>query len=114
MLDTGTARTILSERTASLLGFSASGATRRSRVSSVLGAEVGYMVRAPRVHALDWERNDFEVACHSFAPGTQVAGLLGGDFFAGMRLVIDYGAETVELDESATPPDPPPLDTPPG
>ena len=105
VLDTGTARTMLSERTAYRLGFSPSGATRRSRVSSVLGAELGYVVRAPRVRALGWDRDDFEVACHSFAPDAQVAGLLGGDFFAGLVLTINYAAGTVELTES--PPDSP-------
>jgi predicted aspartyl protease len=103
VLDTGAARTMLSERTASSLGFSSTEATRRSRVTSVLGSEVGYMARAPRVHALGWDRDDFEVACHGFAPDAQLAGLLGGDFFVGLRLVIDYGAGTVELSESAGP-----------
>jgi predicted aspartyl protease len=101
VLDTGTARTMLSERTAVLLGFSPADATRRSRVASVLGAELGYMARAPRIHALGWERDNLEVACHRFAPGAQVAGLLGADFFAGLRLLIDYGAGVVELSESA-------------
>ena len=103
VLDTGTAKTMFSERTAYRLGFSPSDATRRSRVTSVLGAEVGYVVRARRVHALGWERDDFEVACHSFAPGSQVAGLLGGDFFVGMRLIIDYGAATVDLSATTVP-----------
>jgi predicted aspartyl protease len=101
VLDTGTSRTMLSEQAATLLGFSPSDATRRSRVSSVLGTEGGYMARASRIRALGWERDDVEVACHSFAPDAHVAGLLGADFFAGLRLVIDYGAGTVDLSESA-------------
>ena len=47
-----------------------------------------------------------EIACHGFAPDGQVAGLLGGDFFVGLRLVIDYDAGTVELSESAGPAEP--------
>jgi predicted aspartyl protease len=100
VLDTGTARTILSERTASMLGFTPSDATRPSRVASILGAELGYVVVVPRIHSLGWERDDFEVACHGFDPDAQVAGLLGGDFFARMRLVIDYGTGMIEVSKS--------------
>jgi predicted aspartyl protease len=97
VIDTGTGRTMLSEDGARFLGFAPEMATRTSRVASVLGTELGYLVLAPRVHALGWDRSDFEVACHRFAPEAQIDGLLGADFFAARRLVIDYGISEVEL-----------------
>ncbi|MBI5502912.1 MAG: hypothetical protein HY907_21890 [Deltaproteobacteria bacterium] len=54
-------------------------------------------VRTRRTHALGFDRDDFEVACHRFAPGAQVDGLLGVDFLAGSRLTIDFVARFVEL-----------------
>ena len=97
VLDTGTARTMLAERAAVLLGFTPETAVRKTRVASVLGAETGYLAGTRRVHALGWDRDDFEVACHRFAPGAQVDGLLGLDFLAGLRLTIDFAAGLVDL-----------------
>ena len=99
VLDTGTARTMLSHDGAGWLGFSPEMATRKSRVTSVVGAELGYLVRAPRVHALGWDRADFEIACHGFAPEARIDGLLGADFFAGLVLTVNYVAGTVDLAE---------------
>lgn len=97
IVDPGTARTILAEEQAVHLGLTRDVSTRRSRVASVLGAEEGYIVRLAGLHALGWERPDFEVACHRFAAGAEVEGLLGADFFAGLVLTIDYAANTVDL-----------------
>ena len=100
VLDTGTDRTIIDTQIALRLGFSERDAIRRSRVSSPLGHEEGFMVVAPRFRALGWERGGFELACHQLTTTTEVDGLLGADFFDGLRLVIDYGDGTVELSES--------------
>jgi len=97
IVDPGTARTILAEEQAVHLGLTRDVSTRRSRVASVLGAEEGYIVRLAGIHALGWERPDFEVACHRFAAGAEVEGLLGADFFAGLVLTIDYASNTVDL-----------------
>jgi len=99
IVDPGTARTILAEEQAAHLGLTRDLSTRRSRVSSVLGAEEGYVVRLDRLHALGWERPDFEIACHRFSHGAEVEGLLGADFFAGLVLTINYAAATVDLSE---------------
>lgn len=99
VLDTGTARTMVAESAALLLGFTPEASLRQTRVASVLGAETGCLVRTRRVHALGWDRNEFEVACHRFAPVAQVDGLLGLDFFAGLKLTIDFVAGRVELSE---------------
>jgi hypothetical protein len=72
-------------------------ALRPSRVASVLGAELGYVVRTSRLATLGWERINFHVACHRFATGTGIDGLLGLDFLAGMRLVLDLATGSVEL-----------------
>jgi hypothetical protein len=99
IVDPGTARTILAEEQAVHLGLTRAASTQRSRIASVLGAEEGYIVRLAGLHAVGWERPDFEVACHRFAPGAEVEGLLGADFFAGLVLTIDYASSTVSLTE---------------
>ena len=99
IVDPGTARTILAEEQAAHLGLTRAVSTRRSRAASVLGAEEGYVVHVTGIHAPGWERPDFEIACHRFAPGAEVEGLLGADFFAGLVLTINYAASTVELTE---------------
>ncbi len=48
VLDTGTDRTIIDLQIALRLGFSEQRATRRSRISSPLGCEEGFMVSWPR------------------------------------------------------------------
>ena len=106
VLDTGADRTIIDTQIALRLGFSERDAIRRSRVSSPLGHEEGFMVVAPRIRALGWERGGFELACHQLTTTTEVDGLLGADFFDGLRLVIDYGTGTVELSESGATPGP--------
>ncbi|MBI5486138.1 MAG: retropepsin-like domain-containing protein [Deltaproteobacteria bacterium] len=100
VLDTGTSTSILNVIHAVGLGFRPDRATARSRIRSIIGQETGYVVRAPHVRSLDWVRDDFPLACHSFPAEDRLDGLLGADFFAGLRLVIDYGAATVELTES--------------
>ena len=107
IVDPGTARTILAEEHAIHLGLTRATSTRRSRVASVLGAEEGYVVRVTGLHALEWERPDFELACHRFAAGADVDGLLGADFFESLVLTINYAAGTVDLTE-------PPSDAPTG
>ena len=106
VLDTGTERTIIDTEIAARLGFSERQATGRSRVLSAVGAEEGFLVTVPRFRALGCEHSPFPVACHHLGPKARIDGLLGADFFAGRRLVIDYGAGIVELSESAGTPVP--------
>ena len=100
VLDTGTAVTMLERRLALRAGCLPGAAVRRSRVSSILGTETGYVVRVPEVAAVGVVRCDLAIACHRIDPQAAVHGLLGADFFAGLRLVIDYGTGTVELTQS--------------
>jgi len=105
VLDTGAPRTLLDVEAARNMGLAPERAVRRSRVLTAVGAEEGYVVIAPRIRCLGWERGGLEIACHQLAASAQVDGLLGADFFAGLRLIIDYGAGTVELSESAGAPE---------
>lgn len=104
VLDTGTERTIIDVDIATRLGFSEDQAIRRSRVVSALGAEEGFLVTARRFRALGWDRGDFPIACHQLGANARIDGLIGADFFAGLRLVVDYGAGVVEVSKSPGPP----------
>ena len=101
VLDTGTERTIIDVAIATRLGFSEEQAIRRSRVVSALGAEEGFVVTAPRFRALGWDRDNFPIACHQLGANARIDGLIGADFFDGLRLVIDYGTGGVEVSESS-------------
>ena len=109
VVDTGTPRTLIDVEAARNLGFAPDGAVRRSRILTAIGAEEGYVVVAPRIRGLGWERGGFEIACHQLAATAQVDGLLGADFFADLVLTVNYAAGTVELSEpppTARPPSP--------
>jgi predicted aspartyl protease len=104
VLDTGTERTIIDVEIAARLGLSEEQAIRRSRVVSALGAEEGFVVTVPRFRALGYDRNDFPIACHRLGANARIDGLIGADFFDGLRLVIDYGAGVVAVSVSSGPP----------
>ncbi|MBI5491264.1 MAG: aspartyl protease family protein [Deltaproteobacteria bacterium] len=101
VIDTGTPRTLIDVEAARRLGFLPERAIRPSRVVTAVGVEGGYVVVTPRIRALGWDRDEFEIACHLLGATARVDGLLGGDFFDGLRLVIDYGTGVIELMESA-------------
>lgn len=104
VVDTGTPNTLLDVEAARNLGFTPERAVGRSRVLTSVGEEEGYVVIAPRIRGLGWERGGFRLACHQLAATAQVDGLLGADFFAGLVLTVNYVAGTVDLAEP--PPDP--------
>ncbi|MBI5499625.1 MAG: clan AA aspartic protease [Deltaproteobacteria bacterium] len=97
VVDTGTPRTLVDVEVARRLGFLPERATRQSRVVTAVGAERGYVVTTPRIRALGWDRDEFEIACHLLGATARVDGLLGGDFFEGMVLTINYAAGAVDL-----------------
>jgi predicted aspartyl protease len=99
VVDTGAPRTLLDVEAAKNLGLAPERAVGRSRVLTAVGAEEGYVIIAPRIRGLGWERGGFEIACHQLAANAQVDGLLGADFFAGLVLTVNYAVGTVELTE---------------
>ncbi len=99
VVDTGTPHTLLDMEAARNLGFVPERAVGRSRVLTAVGSEEGYTVVAPLIRSLGWERDGFRISCHELAATTQVDGLLGADFFAGLVLTVDYAAGTVSLTE---------------
>ncbi len=103
VVDTGTPNTLLDVEAARNLGFAPERAVGRSRVLTAVGAEEGYVVVAPRIRGLGWERGSFRLACHQLAATAQIDGLLGADFFAGLVLTINYAAGTVDLTEPEPP-----------
>jgi predicted aspartyl protease len=99
VVDTGTPRTLIEVHAARRLGFLPERSVRPSRVLTAVGEEHGYVVVAPRIRGLGWERGGFQLACHQLAATARVDGLLGSDFFAGLVLTVNYAAGTVELSE---------------
>lgn len=51
-----------------------------------------------KIEALEQERRNFPILCHTLPPSATVDGVLGLDFFRGQRLVVDFrtGLVTVE------------------
>lgn len=52
--------------------------------------EFAARVELTKLAALEQERNNFLVLCHTLPPGTGVDGLLGLDFFRDQTLTIDF------------------------
>jgi len=56
------------------------------------------MVEVDRLQALGKQRQHFPVLCHTLPPSATVDGLLGLDYFRGLRLVVDFRTDSVNLD----------------
>ena len=70
------------------------------RVQMTTGSGVEFVPRIPveKIGALEHERQNFPIICHTLPPSATVDGVLGLDFFRGRRLVLDFrlGLVTIE------------------
>lgn len=97
-VDTGATSTLFSREHLVRLGYDV--ASTRETVQVTTGSGV---VNAPRlpvdtIAALDQEKRDFSVICHTLPASASVEGLLGLDFIRGQRLTIDFRRSEVVLE----------------
>ena len=89
-LDTGATRTVVNVAMLVAVGYDP--ALVPDRVQVTTGSGVEFVPRLPldRLVALEQERIEFPVLCHTLPPSAGVDGLLGLDFLRGQSLTIDF------------------------
>jgi hypothetical protein len=97
-LDTGATRTLINWDPIVFIGYDPAGIGRRVEVTTGSGVEFVPELRLQRVHALQHERLDFPVLCHTLPPSAAVDGVLGLDFMRGLGLIVDFPAAAVSLE----------------
>jgi hypothetical protein len=80
------------------IGYDPGGVRERLEVTTGSGVEFVPEVSPQRVRALEEEKLDFAVLCHTLPPSATVDGVLGLDFLRGKRLVVDLRAGLVSLE----------------
>ena len=96
-LDTGATRTVVNVAMLVAVGYDP--ALVPDRVQVTTGSGVEFVPRLPldRLVALEQERIEFPVLCHTLPPSAGVDGLLGLDFLCGQSLTIDFRNGRVTL-----------------
>lgn len=96
-LDTGATMTMI--RPASLLQIGADPALATERLAMTTASGVEYVPKAivGTFIAVGAERRNMPVIAHTLPPSASVDGLLGLDFFRGMKLSIDFRAGLLDL-----------------
>jgi hypothetical protein len=97
-LDTGSTASIVSWDLVVLLGYDPAVASERVRMTTGSGIEFAPRITVERIEALEQERREHPILCHSLPPSATVDGVLGLDFFRGQRLIVDLRAGLVTLE----------------
>jgi predicted aspartyl protease len=97
-LDTGATSTLVNVAMLVAIGYDPALAATRVQVTTGSGVEFAPRIELKRLTALGQERLDLPVLGHTLPPSSGVDGLLGLDFFRGLRLTIDFGAGQLHVD----------------
>jgi predicted aspartyl protease len=97
-VDTGATSTLVNVAMLVAIGCEPALAADRVQVTTGSGVEFAPRVELQRLAALGQERFEFPVLGHTLPPSAGVDGLLGLDFFRGLRLTIDFRAGQLDLD----------------
>lgn len=96
-LDTGVTVSMINWDIAVLLGYDPASSKERIQVTTGSSIEFAPRITVKRVEALGRSLESFAILSHTLPPSASVDGLLGLDFFRGVRLIIDLKAGTVTL-----------------
>jgi len=88
-LDTGATSSMVNWDIAVFLGYDPASVKERIQVTTGSGVEFAPRIAVKRMEVPGRGLDNFPVLCHTLPPSTTVDGLLGLDFFRGIRLVID-------------------------
>ena len=98
-LDTGATGSMINWDVAVLLGYDPASEKERIQVITGSGVEFAPRIVVSKVEALGRSLENFPVLCHTLPPSATVDGLLGLDFFRGLRLVVDLREGIIVLGE---------------
>ena len=96
-LDTGATGSMINWDVAVLLGYDPASAKERIQVTTGSGVEFAPRIVVKKVEVLGRSLENFPILCHTLPPSATVDGLLGLDFFRGVRLVVDLQAGIITL-----------------
>ena len=97
-LDTGATGSMINWDVAVLLGYDPASARDRIQVTTASGVEFAPRVVLRKLEVLGRSLENFPILCHTLPPSATVDGLLGLDFFRGVRLVVDLQAGIITFD----------------
>jgi predicted aspartyl protease len=97
-LDTGATTTLINSEVLALIGYESKTSADRIPVTTGSGLEFVARVQTEKIEALDQSRRSFPVLSHTLPPTAMVDGVLGLDFFRGLRLILDFRAGTIVLE----------------
>jgi len=97
-LDTGATGSMVNWDVAVLLGYDPASAEERIQVTTGSGVEFAPRIVIKKIELLGRALENFPILCHTLPPTATVDGLLGLDFFRGVRLVVDLRAGIVTFD----------------
>jgi predicted aspartyl protease len=96
-LDTGATETVVSIARLVLLGYGFSSSECATLVTAS-ATESAPRILAQRIRALGQERSDFPVLAYTLPAEIGVDGMLGLDFFRGLRLTVDFRVGQISLE----------------
>lgn len=96
-LDTGATGSMINWDVAVLLGYDPASAKERIQVTTGSGVEFAPRIVVKKIEILGRSLENFLVLCHTLPPSATVDGLLGLDFFRGVRLVVDLQAGIITI-----------------
>ncbi len=88
-LDTGAEGSVVNRELAASLGYDLASAAEIVQITTGSRVESAPRIAIERIEALGQERRNFPVVCHTIPPSAGIDGVLGLDFFRGLRLVVD-------------------------
>lgn len=97
-LDTGATGSMINWDVAVLLGYDPASTEERIQVTTGSGVEFAPRIVVKKIELLGRTLENFPILCHTLSPTATVDGLLGLDFFRGVRLVVDLQAGIVTFD----------------
>jgi predicted aspartyl protease len=97
-LDTGATTTLVNVAMLIAIGYEPALTTDRIQVTTGSGVEFAPRIELQKLTALGQERYGLHVLGHTLPPSSGVDGLLGLDFFRGLRLTVDFRAGQLRID----------------
>ncbi len=98
-LDTGATASMINWDVAVLLGYDPASSKERIQVTTGSGVEFAPRIVVKKVEVLGRSLENFPILCHTLPPSATVDGLLGLDFFRGVRLMVNLREGIITLED---------------
>lgn len=96
--DTGATRTLINAAMLVSIGYDPSSSQEHVQMTTGSGVEYTPVVKINEIQALNIEKTNFPVLCHTLPPSAGVDGLLGLDFFQERIVTLDFKNGTLTID----------------